>query len=145
MPFDTAESRQSLRSVQEQLDFIAAHIPVAVAHVAQEGTERRYRFVNQRYAELYGRNADEVVGKHPRSVLGEDVYARASVSMDRCVAGETVEFDLDLAARDGTRTVHVLYVPDRDPSGAVRGFLGVITDATDLRRLQREIQQLRSR
>ena len=140
MPFDTVESRQSLKSALKQLDFIGAHIPVAVAHVAQEGTERRYRFVNQRYAELYGRNADEIVGKHPRSVLGEDVYARAGASMDRCIAGETVEFDLDLRVGKETRTVHVVYVPDREPSGAVRGFLGVITDVTELRALQRELK-----
>ena len=40
MPFDRAESPRSLKSIEEQLDFIASHIPVAVAHVAQEGTER---------------------------------------------------------------------------------------------------------
>lgn len=143
MPFDNAEMPPSFQSVQEQLDFIAAHIPVAVAHVAQEGPERRYRFVNQRYADLYGRVAEEIVGRHPRSVLGEDVYARASASMDRCVAGETVEFDLDLSLRDGTRTVHVVYVPDRDSFGTIRGFLGVITDVSEHRKLQRELQQLR--
>ena len=145
MPFDTAECGRSFQTVQEQLDFIAAHIPVAVAHVAQEGTDRRYRFVNQRYADLYGRNADEIVGKHPRSVLGEDLYARASASMDRCVAGEIVAFDLDLVLRDETRIVHVVYVPDRDRSGAVRGFLGVITDVTEYRNLQRKARSFSQR
>lgn len=142
---DEAKSGLSIQSAQEQLIFISAHVPVAIAHVAQEGAERRYRFVNQRYAELYGRTAEDVVGKHPRSVLGEDVYARASTSMDRCIAGETVEFELDLDARGETQIVHVRYVPDRDTTGAVTGFLGVITDVTDLRRLQRELEQLRSR
>ena len=63
--------------------------------------------------------------------------------MDRCIAGEIVEFDLDLAWRDETRTVHVAYVPDRDPSGTVGGFLGVITDVSEYRKLQRELRQLR--
>jgi PAS domain S-box-containing protein len=142
MPFDRAESPQSLKSVQEQFEFIAAHIPVAIAHVAQEGTERRYRFVNQPYADLYGRVAEEIVGRHPRDVLGAYVYAQASARMDRCVAGETVEFDLDLALWDGPRTVHVVYVPDLDPSGTVRGFLGVITDVSEFRKLQRDLRQL---
>ncbi len=139
MPKELGQVPTAAEDLEEQLTFIASHIPVAVAHVVQDGNERFYRFVNQRYAELYGRNASEVIGQHPRTVLGEQVYAQASVNMDKCLAGEAVEFDLDLKSSTGIRRLLVKYIPDRDKLGHIRGFLGVISDVTELRALQQKV------
>lgn len=62
---------------------------------------------------------------------GTAVYAQASRDMERTLAGQHVEFDLDLPSSAGeARVVHVVYAPDRDSSGRVIGFVGVITDVT---------------
>ncbi|WBT39062.1 PAS domain-containing protein [Hyphomicrobium sp. DMF-1] len=122
-----------LRRTQTELTTIADHAPSAVAHVVGHGEKLKYRFVNKKYADLYGRQPSDVIGKHPKDVLGPDIFARSHANMLRAIGGETVTFDLDL----GGRTVEVVYHPDVPSPATAQGFVGVITDVTELRRLQR--------
>lgn len=126
-----------LRRTQLELQTIADYAPSAMAHVVSHGDTLKYRFVNKRYAALYGRQPSDVIGKHPEEILGPDVFARAHANMRRAMAGEIVTFDLDL----GDRTVEVVYYPDLPHTGPARGFIGVITDVSELRGLQRKMER----
>lgn len=125
-----------LRRTQAELTTIADHAPSAVAHVVGHGERLKYRFVNRKYADLYGRQPSEVIGKHPKDVLGPDIFARSHANMLRAIGGETVTFDLDL----GGRMVEVVYHPDVPSPGPAQGFVGVITDVTKLRGLQQALR-----
>lgn len=115
-----------LRKLETELEVVAEHAPAAIAHVTGQGPNLKYRFVNRRYAELYGFTPDAVTGKHPREVLGEDLFARAESNMKKAIAGETVVFDLPFKGR----MLEVTYAPDtRSP-----GFIGVIRDTSDERK-----------
>ena len=126
-----------LRRTQAELQTIADHAPSAIAHVVGHGERLKYRFVNQRYAALYKRQPSDVIGKHPKDVLGPDVFARSHGNMRRAIAGETVTFDLDL----GDKTVEVVYYPDVPHPGVAQGFVGVITDVSELRQLQQKMKR----
>ena len=121
-----------LMRTREELRIIAHHAPAAIAHVVGHVTDLTYRFVNDAYAALYGRKAGEVIGRHPKHVLGPEVFARAEANMTRALAGETVTFDLAL----GDKLMQVVYALDRVSNGAISGFIGVITEVTELRRPQ---------
>ena len=124
------------RKAQTELHLVADHAPSAIAHVVGDGENLKYRFVNQKYAALYGRQPSDVIGKHPKDVLGPDVFARSHANMCRAIAGETMTFDLDLAGG----TVEVVYNPDVAHPGRARGFVGVITDVSELRAIQRQMK-----
>ena len=126
-----------LRRTQIELQKIANHAPSAIAHVVGHGEKLKYRTVNQKYAALYGRQQSEVTGKHPKEILGPDVFARSHPNMLRAISGETVTFDLEL----GGRIVEVVYRPDVPHPGKARGFIGVITDVTNLRGLQQKLKR----
>ncbi|MCB1485630.1 MAG: PAS domain-containing protein [Hyphomicrobiaceae bacterium] len=126
-----------LRRAQAELRTVADHAPSAIAHVVGHGDRLKYRFVNKKYAALYGTQPSDVIGKHPKDVLGPNVFARSYPNMSRAIAGETVTFDLDL----GEKTVEVVYYPDMPHPGMAQGFVGVITDVSELRRLQRKTGQ----
>ena len=122
----------TLRRTQAELRSVAGHTPSAMAHVVGHGEKLSYLFVNQRYAALYGRQPSGVIGKHPKDVLGSEVFSRSHGNMCRAIAGETVTFDLQLE----DKMVEVVYHPDVPPPSKARGFVGVITDVSELRRLQ---------
>lgn len=62
--------------------------------------------------------------------------------MDAAIKGETVEFEADIPFRKaGTRFMHVNYVPERDASGAVRGFIAALTDISARRELENELRE----
>lgn len=48
------------------------------------------------------------------------------------LSGETITFDLPL----GDKLMQVVYAPDKAKCGAVRGFIGVITEVMEVRRLR---------
>jgi len=129
---EIAERRKAveeLRGSEEQLQFIANHAPVLIAHCDRR---QHYKFVNQRYAEYFGYRQADIIGKHPREVLGEDAYAHASPHIEGTLAGHTVKYELELPATSGgTQTLNVTYAPERDTSGQVVGFIAAITDITE--------------
>ena len=138
-------ANEALRYNIRERDVMAEHAPAAIAHVGRIGESLQYRFVNRRYAELYGRTQADVIGRHPRDVLGQTVYAQASANMQKALSGETVAFDLDLKSPEGVaRAVHVKYAPDLDAAGKSVGFIGVISDITEQRRAERELRGLQA-
>ena len=136
----------ALRSRENQLQFVADHAPVAIA---QYDSERHYKFVNRPYAAMLGKLPAEIIGQHPRDVLGEKAYAHASPYMTAVLAGQPTSYELRLpGTSDGPRVVHGQYAPERDSDGQVVGFIAAILDVTgqkqaeaQLRRINDELQQ----
>jgi signal transduction histidine kinase/CheY-like chemotaxis protein len=54
------------------------------------------------------------------------------------IAGESIQVELEIPYAGGHRWVHLAAAPTRDGAGATDGAVGVLTDVTDGRRLERE-------
>lgn len=121
-----------LQRTRVELRTIADHYPAAIAHVIGRDEQLKYGFVNQRYAAMYGRHPSEVIGRHPREVLGAEIFEKAQTNMQRALNGEIVQFDLML----GGKIVQVTYSPDHADVSKRKGFVGVIEDVSELRKLQ---------
>ena len=79
-----AKAEETVRASERQMQFVTDHAPVLIA---QCGTDGRYRFVNQRYADLVGRTPEDLIGLHPREVLGAEAYQQAEPFMREALAG----------------------------------------------------------
>ena len=112
------------------LGTVTDSVPALIGYVDRD---ERYRFVNQAYVEWFGRPREAIVGRTVGEVLGPARYASVGPWVRRALAGERVTFEQPIDHRDGShRVVRVVYAPDRDDGGAVRGYVGCITDITDL-------------
>ncbi len=124
-----ARQAARLATAEAELEIFSDHAPAAIAHVRREADGLRYRHVNRRYAELYGRDPADVIGRHPSEVLGEATFSAASLNIQKALAGNRLAFDLDLSLASGKiRPVKVTYTPDLDRSGQPVGFIAVIAD-----------------
>ncbi len=124
----------ALRASKEHLRLLTDHAPVLLAHC---GSDQRYRFVNQPYAEMFGLTPNDLIGKHPREVLGDAAYAHARPYMETALTGQPTEYDLELPPRlSGMRTLHVAYAPERDTAGQVTGFIAAISDVTQRKKTE---------
>jgi PAS domain S-box-containing protein len=134
---DVSERRQaehSLRASEQQMRLVADMAPIYIAYLDHA---QRYRFVNKAYAERFGLNRDDVIGKDVKDILGEEAYAVAQPHLEAVLAGKTVEFEANVPYRMiGARYVHVAYVPEKDAAGNVQGLVAVITDMTARRQLE---------
>jgi len=141
-----AASRRALtklRESEEQLRFVTNHAPVLIA---QCDREQRYQFVNQTYAEVFGLRPADIVGKHPRELLGQASYAEVLPHIETALTGQSTEANLTLTtAPGGPRAMHAKYAPERDASGKVIGFIAAIVDITERELAEKSLQEKNQR
>ena len=73
--------------------------------------------------------------------MGEAAWLAVQHHVARALAGEEVSYEARVDFGPGhTRDVRVTYVPDRDPSGRVRGFVSRVTDISDVQSVERALR-----
>ena len=125
----SGEMSKLMRESEKQLRLIADALPALVSYV---DAEHRYQFVNKTYTDWFGHKPEEIIGKHVREVLGEAAYAAILPAMERVFSGETFSFERLMPYKDGgSRFVLIIYVPDKDESGKVKGYYALVQDITE--------------
>ncbi|HEX7005216.1 MAG TPA: PAS domain S-box protein [Trueperaceae bacterium] len=113
------------------------HAPMFVAYIDDLVC---YRYVNQRYADLLGFRPEEMLGRHVRDVLGEELYSSIAPHVTEALRGETASYRQWVKLpRLGLRFVNTIYTPHL-VGGTVSGFFAYGLDITEQRRLE-EAQQ----
>jgi PAS domain S-box-containing protein len=134
-------SDSALRASEAQFRLVTDQAPVLLAHMDRD---YRYKFVNQPYAELYGRKPGEIIGKHAAEIVGATVFENARPYIDKALAGLQIQFELELPdAHRELRWSRVEYTPEKNSSGEVIGFVAVHTDITARKRTEMEMERAR--
>src|SRR4051794_18400475 len=136
-------AEEAARERERQLQLLTDHAPVLIAHI---DTDRRYKFVNKPYAARFGLHPREVVGRHIRDVLGRPAYAAVERHVDAALAGERVEFEVEIAwTGQGPQVMRCAYDPEFDGGGRVEGFVAAIVNVTEARRAEAALAASRRR
>jgi PAS domain S-box-containing protein len=123
---EAVASRAELESVTELMD----------AGVVRCTRELRYAWANPRFGEWLGRSPKELIGQPIWEVVGPEAFATLEPYFDRVLAGEHVEYEREIDyTAIGRRWVHASYVPTRNAQGVVDGWVAVVLDVTDKKRL----------
>jgi PAS domain S-box-containing protein len=135
------KTEEALRASEQQLRLTADNALVFIAHCDRD---HRYKFVNRPYAERYGLDPKEIIGRHMSEITGAEAYEQFRPYMDRALAGERVEFETELPPdAEGSKWVHGIYEPERSEQGEVLGVVGVINDITQRKQQERELEAAR--
>jgi PAS domain S-box-containing protein len=95
----------------------------------------RYLSVNPAFAKLVGRPAEEIIGRTIITVIGAEAFEVIRPYVERVLRGERVEWEAEIpVACGGSRFVHAIYTPWIEHDGRVAGWVGSISDITDLKR-----------
>ncbi|MGC4072813.1 MAG: PAS domain S-box protein [Nibricoccus sp.] len=138
---DHKRAREEVRAREQQLRLVTNNAPV---FLLQCDREYRYTFANLPYAARYGFTPETLMGKTVWEVTGRAAFNAARHHIDAALAGERVEFEMEIPYDHlGTRWVHVIFVPDRNPAGEVAGFVGVLTDITQRKSAELELERAR--
>ncbi len=125
---ELSQTNAKLRDSESQLRIITDNLPAFVSYVDKD---ERYRFVNKRYEDWFGRPAEEILGRHLKDVLGSQAYERIRDKVAVALSGEQITFEQSLPFADGrTRDFVARFVPDVADEGVVRGYFAMITDVT---------------
>jgi PAS domain S-box-containing protein len=138
---EAARRRQAaeglLRDSERQLRLITDNAPVAIAHC---DAAAHYKFVNRYHAGLHDLAPEQIIGRHVREVVGDKAYAIFEPHFRKCIAGKTVEFEVEVpnGARE-PQFMHCCFEPElRD--GKVVGLVAVSTNITGLKRAEQRLR-----
>jgi PAS domain S-box-containing protein len=97
----------------------------------------RYVFMNDAYAQMIGRRAEDCAGKPIVDIMGPKGFETILPHVRKVLQGETVEYETNVHYGDvGPRFVHVIYSPERDVAGNVVGWVASIVDISDRKRTE---------
>ncbi len=131
---DLKLTEQALAAREEQLRLFTDNIPEPVVYL---DADRRYIFVNESFLQLYGLKREDVIGRRPDEVLGQNAADESAVGREPTTTGEAITYEravIDAAGR--RRWIRARCVPDLKLDGTVAGEYVVGHDITDLKEAQ---------
>ena len=106
----------------------------------------RNRLANDAYVDFFGKSPEEMQGIHISEVLGPELYEKNLRYMEGALRGEPQLFDREIRTPSGgLRYTQASYIPDVGEDGEVRGFFVLVTDITERRRIEEEVDRSRER
>nr|WP_239578753.1 PAS domain-containing protein [Archangium primigenium] len=128
------------RRSEAELGLLLDSIPVLVSFVT---ADERYGRVNHAYRSWFGLTDEQMRGRKVREVIGEAAYAVLGPYVRRGLAGEHFSFEQHGVPYrlGGTRDVKVSFMPHRGADDRVEGYVAMLQDVTQLRRLEREREE----
>ncbi len=105
------------------------------------GLDFVYQLVNDSYLTVHDRRREEIEGHRVSQIVGGDAFDRfVKPSLERCFAGETVQFETCLDTKGaGRRCYAVTYYPYRERDESISGAVVTATDVTEAKEMQQEI------
>jgi len=138
---DWKHAEAAAQEKEAQLKLITDNTP---AMLVQCSRDLRYTFVNRAYASMLGLEPEEIAGRHIIDVIGSEAFEVIRPKINQVLRGRRIEYeDVVPYPHSGQRTVHAVYVPERNAQGRVTGWLGSITDITDRRMIEEELHRER--
>ncbi len=127
----------ALRQSEERMRLVANNVPALISYVDRD---QRYRFSNRTYDAWFGIAHEQMIGRTVAEVFGDEAYGRMRQDIERCIDGETVEFEFTSTDKGRRRTLHTSCVPHLGARGEVLGFYMLANDVTALKRAQEDLR-----
>lgn len=132
VPFQTARPAGTPRVVEDGLlnEAILDSLPDRVAVIT---TDYRYLYSNPLNAERFSEKPIDLVGRHIVEFIGVQRFeGRVKRHLDRCFAGEVVEYDY-MSSRRGNAMMRCRMTPCMSAAGSVLGAILVLQELLDSR------------
>lgn len=139
---DVSERRaleQKLHATEVQLRTFADSFPGLFCYVDRDFV---VRFLSNMYVEHIGKPREGLVGRHLAELTGMERFLERKAVYDRALMGISYSFEDARPLPDGSiRHYALTYHPDRGADGEVRGFMAIGLDITELREMERALQE----
>lgn len=117
------------RKNQGIIQFIIDSIPVGISYI---DVDQKYVFCNETYSIWYKKQKDTIIGRTVRDIIGDDNYKKVHPYIQLALSGNPSEIEEEIQFYDRKRAVRVNYIPDFFDSHAVKGYITLMTDISEL-------------
>jgi PAS domain S-box-containing protein len=131
-------SEEALIESEKRLKLVTDNVPALIGYVDKN---YRYQFVNRNYERWFGLKQEEMLGRSIKDLLPKGTYEISLPFVNRALAGEEVSFEGIVRLPDSTTKVfHNHLVPDRSLKDEIMGYYVLVSDITDSKRVEKELQ-----
>jgi PAS domain S-box-containing protein len=137
-------ARAEAEAANRLVEGILRHVPLSIQ---VKDTDLRYRWVNNKFCEVAGRDADQLLGAAIDDLDIPDAMKERMTAMDRSVlsSGETVRFERNWESAGTARQDMVIKAPIPDAAGKAAHVITIAADVSELYRLRAEVDESRRR
>ncbi|HYH97070.1 ATP-binding protein [Hyalangium sp.] len=140
---EAKKERDLAESARAQLRLVSDTLPALVSYV---DPSRTFRFVNAEYERWFGKPPHEILGKRLEELVGEENARLQAPYLEAALSGQQVGCELLTPHQDGRpRDTSLTYMPDLDPNGTVRGFVVLIQDISERKRVEAALKESAAR
>ena len=137
--FDVTEVRRNEQRLKAMFD-------QASAGIARAGVDNRLDMVNDRFAQMLGRQPEQLIGLTVDEITWPEDRALNRDHMQRLQEGRPYTITMRYLHVDGSPVwANTSATPDRDESGQFRGSIAVVVDLTQARRAEAALQESEQR
>ena len=108
-------------------------IPFPVAYINNNNC---YEYVNKAYLDWREVNKENLIGKKVDEFLEPLIYELVKEHTLIALNGNPTKYEIELPYRTGHRYAEVIYTPEFDGDGNVKGYLAFITDITGRKKVK---------
>jgi PAS domain S-box-containing protein len=135
--------RQRAEKARQQRDaelrLVLDNVPVMIAYCDRY---QHYQFANRTFEQWYGLSTTEAPNRQLRDIVGEAAYALISPYIEQVLAGQEVVFEMHMPFQTSQeRYVRGTYVPHLNDAGRVVGYIALMEDISDRKRLEEDLKQ----
>ncbi len=126
------------QEIEEQRQFLQKTINSVPAMLGYWDKNLINRISNETYFKFFGLTPSQIQNKSMSVVFGAE-FEKDRPYVDAVLRGEPQSFEREIKV--GTETKYTLahYIPDFDNSGEVKGFFSLVSDVSELKRVQLEL------
>jgi len=134
---DITERKGTEESLRRQEEKYRTLVETAQEGIAITDHKENLTFVNQAFADLLGYRKDELLGKNLRDLSEELQYTIFKKETVRRKAGAVSRYEAVLLTKSKRPVpVYISGVPMTDENGRFTGTLGILTDLTEIKKVQ---------
>jgi PAS domain S-box-containing protein len=127
------------RGRETQLEIITNSMSAPVTRCSRDF---RYLWVSEPYAEWIGRPSEEIIGRPIVDIIGPEAFGQLRPHFDLVLSGQPVRYEERINFRGlGPRWISAAYTPTVDANGAVDGWVAVVIDIEERRRMLEALRE----
>ncbi len=130
---ELSAANEAVLQSEAESKLVTDNVPLMLAHV---GSDFKYIFVNQSYADWFHLKRSEIIGRHISEVLSKEGYEAKLDCIKRAPTGENVDREVVVQRGDRLRVMHIAFIPQLDEHGMMRSYYTVTQDITEHKRAE---------
>jgi PAS domain S-box-containing protein len=131
-------TEKALADSEKQLRLLTNALPALISYIDRDD---RYRYTNKAYERWFGTKMEENIGRLHREVLGGELHKKIEPFVQRALAGETVNFEMDLIRDGKAYPFEASYIPDVGSDGEIQGFYVLAQDVSARKQKEAQLQK----